>query len=404
VAAVATPVGAPAAGINLSGYIPALDGVRGIAIALVLANNLYPGYPDGFVDRLFYTTSNAGWVGVDLFFVLSGFLITGILWDTRHQERYFTTFYARRFLRIFPLYYGFLLLWNVTGPLLLPDPQGIHSWHENQWWYWTYLSNVKEALYGPGPLEPGHFWSLAVEEQFYLIWPLVVLTADRRRLLTICVAMIVTAFALRLGWRLHDPSKAAGNALYVLTPTRMDGLAVGALLAVTARTGPGIAQLARWARPLFPAGLLALLAIFAIRKGFYGHDLVVQTVGYSIVALTAGAGLVLAVAARPGSRRHAFITHPALVALGRYSYGIYVWHFASRLTWGWSFVQKPPKLLGYEFPMATAIWLVLAGFAVLLGMASWHGIERPILRLKERFPYRRPGARLPGTGQARDRA
>lgn len=376
---------------SLSGHIPALDGIRGVAITLVLINNLYPGYPSGFVDRLFYIASNTGWVGVDLFFVLSGFLITGILWDTKGRERYFTNFYARRFLRIFPLYYGFLVLWTIVAPRLFPDPARVASWHQSQLWYWTYLVNVHIAVQGQGLLEPGSFWSLAVEEQFYLLWPLIVLYSSRRGLVRLCLAMIVAAFAIRLGFRLHDSSRQVAEALYVLTPTRMDGLAMGALLAILARAPDGVRSLARWARRLFPAALLALLVIFVWRKGFIAHDVVVQTIGYSIVVLAAGSGLVLSVAAEPGSRLAAFVTHPALRALGRYSYGIYVWHVVSRLTWLWPFVQHPPKLLGYEFPTAIALWLCLSTVAVLIAVASWHLYERPFLRLKDRFRYdRRP--------------
>lgn len=380
---------APASEPNLSGHIPPLDGVRGVAIALVLINNLYPGYPDGFVDRLFYIASNVGWTGVDLFFVLSGFLITGILWDTKHRQHYFRNFYARRFLRIFPLAYGTLLLWNLAVPILAPDPEALRSWQHNQWWYWSYLANVKQALYGDGPLELGHFWSLAVEEQFYLLWPLVVLLCGRRRFITICLLVVAAAMALRIGWRWYDASKQAGIAVYVLTLTRMDGLAIGALLAILARDQAGIARLARWARPVFPIGLLGVATIFVVRRGFISHDVIVQMVGYSVVAIAAGAGLVLAVAAKPGSLTHRFTTHRWMVALGRYSYGIYVLQFVCRLTWDWSFVSHPPKLWGYEFPAATAIFLILSAVAILLGALSWHLFERPILRLKDRFPYDR---------------
>jgi peptidoglycan/LPS O-acetylase OafA/YrhL len=380
---------------SLSGHIPALDGIRGIAITLVLVNNLYPGYPDGFVDRLFYIASNAGWVGVDLFFVLSGFLITGILWDTKHREHYFKNFYARRFLRIFPLYYGFLVVWSLFAPRLFPDPARIQSWHDSQLWYWTYLANVRIALHGPGLLEPGSFWSLAVEEQFYLFWPLIVLYADRRRLVKICGTMILAAFAVRLGCRWLDASRQMGEAVYVLTPARMDALAVGALLAILARSRDGLRRLTRWAKPVFPAALLSLAIMFIVRKGLIANDVVVQTAGYSLVALAAGAGLILAVAAQPGTRVAAFVTHPALVAMGRYSYGIYVWHVVSRLSWLWPFVQRPPKVLGYEFPAAIAIWFCLSAVAVLIAVVSWHGYERAFLKLKEHFPYDRRSAPLP---------
>src|SRR5262245_10664845 len=164
---------------KIASHIPALDGIRGIAILLVLLFHFGQyghglPYPAVFVDKLFHRICQIGWVGVDLFFVLSGFLITGILYDSKGRNHYFRNFYVRRCLRILPLYYFSLILFLIVLPKLFPLHTGFRSLRQDSFWYWTYLSNVRVAYRGWdsfGVLD--HFWSLAVEEQFYLLWPIV---------------------------------------------------------------------------------------------------------------------------------------------------------------------------------------------------------------------------------------
>ena len=158
-----------------------------------------------------------GWLGVDLFFVLSGFLITGILLDTRGLPGYFRNFYARRTLRIFPVYYGYLVAVFVLLPPVVSSvaatPAGV------QWWFWTYASNLPLGVEG-WRFSPGfvsHFWSLAIEEQFYLVWPAIVLFARRRTLAWTCVACIAGALAFRLHALSAMPDPVGG---YVLTVPR----------------------------------------------------------------------------------------------------------------------------------------------------------------------------------------
>jgi peptidoglycan/LPS O-acetylase OafA/YrhL len=374
--------------------VPALDGLRGIAVLLVLMNNLYPGDPQPFADRIAYIVSNTGWAGVDLFFVLSGYLITGILLDTRADPAYFRTFYARRFLRIFPLYYGFLLAW-IAVVALSPwfEPAAARSFLANQGWYWSYLANFKIARYGWGlGLEPGVFWSLAVEEQFYLLWPLVVLWAPPRRLAGVCVAMIVAALRFRIGWRLMDPSKQAHLSLYVITPARMDALAAGALVATAFHIG--LADRLRRVAPVAAGTTLALLAaLFVWRKGLLASDLVVQTGGYSLLAACAAAFVVLAATATAGSRTDRVLGHRWLRFFGVYSYGIYVLQAPIRpLVWNKPWIMSPPQIAGHEAPAAFAILIVLSALATAAAVVSWHLDEQPFLRLKSHFPYGgRPG-------------
>ena len=185
-------------------HFPELDGLRGIAILLVLATHYQMAIPaHTAAERALKNILAHGWAGVDLFFVLSGFLITGILYDSKGQSNYFRNFYGRRTLRIFPLYYGFLavvligLIATATARHWNPSlPQFRNLW-SLQPWLWTYTFNIACAL-GHGSAHLGQLWSLSVEEQFYLVWPLVICFFPRRLLVPTCVTLIIGALALRI--------------------------------------------------------------------------------------------------------------------------------------------------------------------------------------------------------------
>jgi peptidoglycan/LPS O-acetylase OafA/YrhL len=253
--------------------LPVLDGIRGIAILPVIVYHtvLHGGFdPTTKVDRAFVRLSLFGWCGVDLFFVLSGFLITGILYDTRGSVGYFKNFYTRRVLRIFPLYYGFLVLFFLVLfflvlPFLLPQNDGLCSVRKEQVWYWTYLVNIAIAYRGwPSDLIIAHFWSLAVEEQFYLFWPLVVFLFPRRTLMSLCCLMIGGGLVLRIVVRMLGYHVAAS----VLTVCRMDELAIGGLLALSARDPCIFPELLRWAKmAILPAFILNTI-MWSRKDGF----------------------------------------------------------------------------------------------------------------------------------------
>src|SRR3954471_12053673 len=259
------PLGSPAGEwtASYSGHLPALDGLRGIAILAVLiyhyAFELQHGHGLG---GAIYELLHQGRHGVDLFFVLSGFLITGILLDSRDSPRYFSTFYARRTLRIFPLYYGVLFVVLVLLPLLAAPAPGAQKVMHDQPWLWCYGANVlmtltgNRALFNAEHFNLGHFWSLAVEEQFYLVWPLLVLLLSRRALIGICVACLPISLALRLYFIARGNSAGAD----FFTASRMDALAVGALVATLARQPAGLAALRRPARWIVIIGLLIWMA------------------------------------------------------------------------------------------------------------------------------------------------
>jgi peptidoglycan/LPS O-acetylase OafA/YrhL len=374
-------------------HVLALDGVRGIAILLVLAFHLtvYGGMkPAGLADGIYYRIASTGWVGVDLFFVLSGFLITGILADTRDGLHYFRNFYARRALRIFPLYYGFLLLVLVVLPALFGPTLGTRSLTANQGWYWSYLSNVLYARQGWPTSDLhnyvlGHFWSLAVEEQFYLFWPPLVFLLSRSALQRVCVGLIVASFALRGAIALTvDPTAA-----YVLTPARMDALAIGGWIALTGREGGGLQGLRRWAGPIALMSGIAILVLFLWRGGLETNDRPVQVAGFLLLACLFGAMLVFAVTAGPASRYGALLSNPVLRFFGRYSYGLYVFHHPLILVLrqlGFS-VTLFPTVLGSQLIGQAAYVSGATALAFGLAFVSWHLYESKLLKLKSFFPY-----------------
>jgi peptidoglycan/LPS O-acetylase OafA/YrhL len=371
---------------------PVLDGIRGVAVLLVLFHHvviLCGLDKTNFFDTALLAVGNSSWLGVDLFFVLSGYLITGILYEAKGSSRYFTSFYGRRFLRIFPLYYGFLLLFYLTAPVFL-SPDAVEAVRAKQIWYWTYLSNVDVALYGwPDPTYLGHFWSLAIEEQFYLVWPLVVVALDRRKLMLVCVACFVTALALRtIVPILMDPL-----AVYVLAPTRMGTLTTGALVALLIRDPVGRIYLSRWAPVVACVGIAWLSLMFLVRRGLSEQDLTVQTVGYSEIELTFAALIATSLDRRTVPWLRHILSSAVLRFFGKYSYGLYVLHQPIMLWLAERGLQAGefPLLLGSKLPGAIVFAIVTVGLSIVFALVSWYFWERPFLKMKRFLPYRAAG-------------
>ena len=368
-------------------HTPALDGVRGIAILLVLFHHFTIFDPVTSVGAWIAFFAVLGWSGVDVFFVLSGFLITGILIDARGSDRYFTSFYARRVLRIFPLYYlvvffSFVVLaqspwWHQ----LLVGPEGIP-----QWPYWTYLVNFAIAERGDfkhGVLDVA--WSLAIEEQFYLVWPAVVWLLPPRFLGAACGAIVIGVPILR---SIALDAGAEPVDAYVLPHLRADALALGALLAWLSRR-----NLLQDMRPLGPLALMggAAGAVWCALAsgGAWWWEPLTQRLGYSLFAL-AGAGLVILATTREASSLWQRLLRAGwLRAFGKYSYAMYLIHLpVSRVIQ--EFVIGPeqfPMLLGSIWPAQLGYYVLAAAPTFGLAWLSWHVFEGPILRLKNRFPY-----------------
>lgn len=386
-----TPVSAP----ENRAFYPALDGLRAVAFTLVFL--------------IHYVRLPWGWSGVNMFFVLSGFLITGILLDTRDDPHRARNFYVRRTLRIFPLYYGVMLALLVLHPLL-------HWQWTRAWLAWPlYLGNflrfvnpaaavigsplqhaadgwLRLGRFPRAGLYVGHFWSLCVEEQFYLLWPWVVfLVRSRKALLWICGSVVVIAPVVRVALEFTAPMWMIDRELlYRFTPLQLDSLLLGALLALLWRGAHRelLIRIGSLAAPL----LLAVATIYAwadLREfsliGFssYPYPWWKFSLGLSYINVTTAA--ILLACLGTGTALYKLLSGPAVRGIGRISYGAYVFHdifhdlyahilsVAGRhLSLPLSFQLIGTAMLGYPCTLLVA-WL------------SFRFLESPFLNLKQRF-------------------
>ena len=353
-----------------------MDGIRGAAILLVFVFHYFPRHRGG---NPLAQLAGLGWIGVDLFFTLSGFLITGILVDTLAQPHYFKNFYSRRALRLFPAY-----ICMVAAVLAISY---IHGDHPTLWSlpFFLYGSNIVANMDKPlglgNHVQLPHLWSLAVEEQFYLLWPpLVFFLRERRKILIACVAGSLFSIVLRVLLAFHP---SAHYLPYNELPTRLDALLFGAMLSLFTRNPKG----ATWPAPgtlrlvlLASAGCIALCVAVAHTLFWSSKPMILGGYLASAVASTC----IITSALQPGTWAYRVGNIGILRTFGRYSYGLYLWHMLPAAVFlGWiDFCDAKVRLGGGIFGFATVGCLCF-----LWAYVSYHALELPFLRFKNRFSY-----------------
>lgn len=374
-----------------------LDGIRGYAIITVMLYHFTQqlqhmsaemlSAPAWFMARLF----EGMWLGVDLFFVMSGFLITCILLSTAGQPGYFKNFYLRRVLRIFPLYYAVLLALMVIAPMLssaMAEQTAVIR--ENAFWFLTYTINWRIAYLGDfREISAGYMWSLAVEEQFYLLWPLIVYKF-RRSLSTVCFSLVAVSLLSKIA--LHQAG-LLGPSLYAATLTHMDGLLLGAGFAAVYRQHGD--QVPVWFADAFrrmawvcAIGMVALVLQNGHLAFYEDLNPVVGVTAFSVIFLSL---LITTLRRQPDSLWHRALTLRPVMFCGKLCYGLYLLHHPIGVV--------VEKVLGGTFTNPLYSAYLVSGVALLLSVQvaylSFHLFEKHFLGLKRHFEQKAPDVVAP---------
>ncbi len=368
------------------GHIPVLDGIRGLAILIVIfyhARNAMR--PQGAIDEAWSALFSGGWCGVDLFFVLSGFLITGILVDSRDDARCVPRFFARRVLRIFPLYYLYLFAMLVVLPAAGLAPVRLQLLEAyDPWVFCLYLQNMLIPIYGqPGIM--GVTWSLAVEEQFYLVWPFVVVWLGRNRLGRTCLALLLVP----LFWR-FVVAVLEMNPWHAYTPiwARVDSLAAGALVALVVRqTWAQSSAAVLVAAAIWAGSAATVIAIFSVGGTFDFQSPRVFTLGFSAVSLFFAASIFLVMRFRDHFVVRSVFRNQWLRLCGKYSYCMYLAHLSIRqLLVSQLWQGGPPSIFGSQMVAQLLLFAGMTTGSVAIAHLTWRYWESPFLSLKRRLP------------------
>jgi peptidoglycan/LPS O-acetylase OafA/YrhL len=357
--------------LNYDGqYIALLDGFRGLAILLVMALHFL-----GFIP---------GWAGVDLFFVLSGFLLTWKLVQGLNEPHYFLKFYWRRVVRIFPLYFVLLIFVFLIFPLLIPSlvTTSYRDLMDIQLWYWTFCQNIYNARNGwPANISIIHLWSLATEMQFYLVWPFVIrfFYKKGRRLTWIVAGLIVFAIVFRLFAGKIMPLSPLYR--YVLLPGRIDSFAAGALLYLLLHHyDDRLKQVLFWVAISCTVLNVLLYALLKVPINF--TELFASRLGYTLVDLTWAAWIGYGLLAARSNFIQQLFTKKLLTNIGKYSYAMYIVHMPLWTMLNRLFQNKYGFQLKDEPILMWTVSLGLTAFVYLIGYISYHKFERYFMKMK----------------------
>jgi peptidoglycan/LPS O-acetylase OafA/YrhL len=333
----------------------------------------------GFVKYFFF-----GWLGVDLFFVLSGFLITDILLNTVNKPGYFKNFYAKRVLRIFPLYYLSLIIFLLILPRVKGFPLDFSFYIDHQWWFWSYLQNWFLIFHNVGYTTTAiqHYWSLAVEEQFYILWPLIIFIVRKPKILLIITVLLLLAV---IGTRLYMWTIQIKDLNYfgLYTYTRIDGICIGSMLAILQF------MRSRFINKYF-TGLVLLLAamnfvFYFINKEYNFTYPYLAIVGYTTFAMLFA--IVVHEVIQGNNKFFNFILSiKPLKFFGKISYGLYIFHWPVYLIlYDWVDKKIRPLVSLSENKLAIVVSVVLTIIGVLISIISFYTFERYFLKKKKAF-------------------
>ncbi|WP_152267439.1 acyltransferase family protein [Agriterribacter humi] len=356
-------------------YYPALDGLRGIAILSVILFHNFE-YTNAF---------SLGWLGVDLFFVISGFLITTILLQTINNRYYFRNFYIKRILRIFPLFYVSLILILYLLPLLLSEySDKIFYYKHYQLWFWTFLQNWLLGLNFPNentsPIIQ-HFWSLAVEEQFYLIWPLLIFwIKNPKTLCLLIITLLLGVNILRASLLLLHLNTIPFGTIFPFT--RIDGICSGSLLALILYLKLKI-KIKHFI--IIGSIILSLNFLFYIIYPHYMLNLIYfSCIGYTSFSLLFS--IIIYLLLNKNSYFINIVLENRIIKLiGKVSFGLYIIHYPVYILMGYH-LQEWARLSGMPNHLILAITSVITTIiGIILSIFSYYCFEIHFLRLKKKF-------------------
>jgi len=373
--------------VSSGGRYGGLDGLRAIAIILVLLFHLTPERnSDNGLYSIVFKIAGIGYVGVDLFFVLSGFLITSILLRYRREGKPLRIYFYRRLLRIVPLYYTVLVFVVFIVPLL----SNIYRYPlvAEQLPYWLYVSNyIPMDTELSKTFSLSHFWSLAVEMQYYMVWPILMIFVPKARVVNYIIAFLMFVFFLR-SWLVFND--VYWQVTFMWTPMRIDGLLIGSLIAILRDREGDVMHSSRRFLVIcaVPLGILiASVAWYhqagAIFRSPESVSFFLVRVGLPLlVSIFFGLLLVLALEDSAFTR---VLSSRVFVFIAKYSYGIYVLHFLLSPIFLSFFLPPMKSYFGETDAAIYSYFLVTSGITLMLSIASYHALENRFLQIKKRL-------------------